>query len=85
MTITTLTLKEHHSGGGNIVLNSYNCFLSVHVSVTVEVVFFFSSACVSSVGVALSRGHGKYFFRGNISVEAGTSFQPWHLLKALIQ
>uniref|UniRef100_A0A671YMR4 Calcium channel, voltage dependent, alpha2/delta subunit 3 n=1 Tax=Sparus aurata TaxID=8175 RepID=A0A671YMR4_SPAAU len=27
--------------------------------------------CVSSVGVALSRGHGKYFFRGNVSVEAG--------------
>ncbi|KAM7402145.1 hypothetical protein PAMP_017410 [Pampus punctatissimus] len=24
-----------------------------------------------SVGVALSRGHGKYFFRGNVSVEAG--------------
>lgn len=28
----------------------------------------------SSVGVALSRGHGKYFFRGNVSVEAGMSF-----------
>uniref|UniRef100_A0A672Y383 Calcium channel, voltage dependent, alpha2/delta subunit 3 n=1 Tax=Sphaeramia orbicularis TaxID=375764 RepID=A0A672Y383_9TELE len=26
-----------------------------------------------SVGVALSRGHGKYFFRGNVSVEAGMS------------
>uniref|UniRef100_A0AAX7TX59 Calcium channel, voltage dependent, alpha2/delta subunit 3 n=1 Tax=Astatotilapia calliptera TaxID=8154 RepID=A0AAX7TX59_ASTCA len=24
-----------------------------------------------SVGVALSRGHGKYFFRGNVSLEAG--------------
>uniref|UniRef100_A0A8C6M8J3 Calcium channel, voltage dependent, alpha2/delta subunit 3 n=1 Tax=Nothobranchius furzeri TaxID=105023 RepID=A0A8C6M8J3_NOTFU len=24
-----------------------------------------------SVGVALSRGHGKYFFRGNVSMEAG--------------
>uniref|UniRef100_A0AAY4A7L3 Calcium channel, voltage dependent, alpha2/delta subunit 3 n=1 Tax=Denticeps clupeoides TaxID=299321 RepID=A0AAY4A7L3_9TELE len=24
-----------------------------------------------SVGVALSRGHGKYFFKGNVSVEAG--------------
>uniref|UniRef100_A0A8C7XMB5 Calcium channel, voltage dependent, alpha2/delta subunit 3 n=1 Tax=Oryzias sinensis TaxID=183150 RepID=A0A8C7XMB5_9TELE len=24
-----------------------------------------------SVGVALSRGHGKYFFRGNVSVDAG--------------
>ncbi|KAF3689884.1 Voltage-dependent calcium channel subunit alpha-2/delta-3 [Channa argus] len=24
-----------------------------------------------SVGVSLSRGHGKYFFRGNVSVEAG--------------
>lgn len=31
--------------------------------------------CVSSVGVALSRGHGKYFFRGNVSVEAGMSLQ----------
>lgn len=28
----------------------------------------------SSVGVALSRGHGKYFFRGNVSVDAGMSF-----------
>uniref|UniRef100_A0A8D3DVA6 Calcium channel, voltage dependent, alpha2/delta subunit 3 n=1 Tax=Scophthalmus maximus TaxID=52904 RepID=A0A8D3DVA6_SCOMX len=28
-----------------------------------------------SVGVALSRGHGKYFFRGNVSLEAGASLQ----------
>lgn len=27
----------------------------------------------SSVGVALSRGHGKYFFRGNVTVDSGTS------------
>uniref|UniRef100_A0AAR2JJC7 VWFA domain-containing protein n=1 Tax=Pygocentrus nattereri TaxID=42514 RepID=A0AAR2JJC7_PYGNA len=26
---------------------------------------------VCSVGVALSRGHGKYFFKGNVSLEAG--------------
>ena len=25
-----------------------------------------------SVGVALSRGHGKYFFKGNVSIDAGT-------------
>lgn len=32
------------------------------------------SVCVSSsVGVALSRGHGKYFFRGNVSLDAGTA------------
>lgn len=24
-----------------------------------------------SLGVALSRGHGKYFFRGNVTVEEG--------------
>lgn len=30
------------------------------------------SVCATSVGVALSRGHGKFFFRGNVSVEAGT-------------
>lgn len=32
-------------------------------------VSFPARAC--SVGVALSRGHGKYFFRGNVSVETG--------------
>lgn len=24
-----------------------------------------------SLGVALSRGHGKYFFRGNVTIEEG--------------
>lgn len=32
----------------------------------------------SSVGVALSRGHGKYFFRGNVSLEAGTPLFDLH-------
>lgn len=40
----------------------------------------FSTVCISSVGVALSRGQGKYFFRGNVSVEAGMSLQLCHLL-----
>lgn len=30
--------------------------------------FFFS------LGVALSRGHGKFFFRGNVTVEEGRKF-----------
>jgi len=34
---------------------------------TFEIVF--SVFC--SVGVVLSRGHGKYFFKGNVSLEAG--------------
>uniref|UniRef100_A0A671YMQ0 Calcium channel, voltage dependent, alpha2/delta subunit 3 n=1 Tax=Sparus aurata TaxID=8175 RepID=A0A671YMQ0_SPAAU len=29
------------------------------------------SVSISDEGLALSRGHGKYFFRGNVSVEAG--------------
>uniref|UniRef100_A0AAR2LQX6 VWFA domain-containing protein n=1 Tax=Pygocentrus nattereri TaxID=42514 RepID=A0AAR2LQX6_PYGNA len=29
-----------------------------------------------SVGVALSRGHGKYFFKGNVSLEAGEFISP---------
>lgn len=31
------------------------------------------SACFS-LGVALSRGHGKFFFRGNVTVEEGRKF-----------
>lgn len=33
MTITTLTLKGHHSGGGRVLLHSRNDFLPVYVSV----------------------------------------------------
>uniref|UniRef100_A0A671YMH1 Calcium channel, voltage dependent, alpha2/delta subunit 3 n=1 Tax=Sparus aurata TaxID=8175 RepID=A0A671YMH1_SPAAU len=33
------------------------------------------SVSISDEGLALSRGHGKYFFRGNVSVEAGMSLQ----------
>lgn len=29
-----------------------------------------------SLGVALSRGHGKYFFRGNVTIEEGKAV-PW--------
>lgn len=29
-----------------------------------------------SLGVALSRGHGKYFFRGNVTIEEGKG-QTW--------
>uniref|UniRef100_A0A672G419 Calcium channel, voltage dependent, alpha2/delta subunit 3 n=1 Tax=Salarias fasciatus TaxID=181472 RepID=A0A672G419_SALFA len=36
-----------------------------------------------SVGVALSRGHGKYFFRGNVSVEAGTPLLCFFFLKKI--
>uniref|UniRef100_A0A8P4GI48 Calcium channel, voltage dependent, alpha2/delta subunit 3 n=1 Tax=Dicentrarchus labrax TaxID=13489 RepID=A0A8P4GI48_DICLA len=36
-----------------------------------------------SVGVALSRGHGKYFFRGNVSVEAGMSLTLYVTLTCL--
>lgn len=76
MTIITLTLKEHPSGGEKVLLQSD--VIPVYVGGyrliwTHRLVQ--SSVCVSSVGVALSRGHGKYFFRGNVSVEAGTSFQ----------
>uniref|UniRef100_A0A667YIN5 Calcium channel, voltage dependent, alpha2/delta subunit 3 n=1 Tax=Myripristis murdjan TaxID=586833 RepID=A0A667YIN5_9TELE len=39
--------------------NTYQCYVE-----EINKVPFF-------VGVALSRGHGKYFFRGNVSVEAG--------------
>uniref|UniRef100_A0A4W6ESD3 Calcium channel, voltage dependent, alpha2/delta subunit 3 n=1 Tax=Lates calcarifer TaxID=8187 RepID=A0A4W6ESD3_LATCA len=39
---------------------------SLHSSVT-----FCQFMSPFHVGVALSRGHGKYFFRGNVSVEAG--------------
>lgn len=31
------------------------------------------SACFS-LGVALSKGHGKFFFRGNVTVEEGREF-----------
>ncbi len=31
-----------------------------------------------SVGVALSRGHGKYFFKGNVSLEAGEDLRSLH-------
>ncbi|XP_035193770.1 voltage-dependent calcium channel subunit alpha-2/delta-3 [Oxyura jamaicensis] len=30
-----------------------------------------------SLGVALSRGHGKYFFRGNVTVEEGKILSTW--------
>lgn len=32
-----------------------------------------------SLGVALSRGHGKYFFRGNVTIEEGKTL-PWSVL-----
>ena len=35
--------------------------------------FFFS------LGVALSRGHGKFFFRGNVTVEEGKKFSLYSL------
>lgn len=36
-----------------------------------------------SLGVALSRGHGKYFFRGNVTIEEGKMLLAWHGEKAL--
>lgn len=33
--------------------------------------FLFVSFVCFSLGVALSRGHGKFFFRGNVTVEEG--------------
>lgn len=32
-----------------------------------------------SLGVALSRGHGKFFFRGNVTVEEGRKFSLYTL------
>lgn len=43
-----------------------------HKSVPVNVTDF--KICfvpLHSLGVALSRGHGKYFFRGNVTIEEG--------------
>lgn len=34
------------------------------------------SVSLHSLGVALSRGHGKYFFRGNVTIEEGKA-QTW--------
>lgn len=42
--------------------------MSVIVCLTDFKVCFIS---LHSLGVALSRGHGKYFFRGNVTVEEG--------------
>lgn len=42
--------------------------MSVTVCLTDFKVCFIS---LHSLGVALSRGHGKYFFRGNVTVEEG--------------
>lgn len=67
MIITSPTLKERRSGAYREAM--WAIFVSFAHSLAV------SSVCVRSVGVALSRGHGKYFFRGNVSVEAGMSFQ----------
>lgn len=53
--------------------------LNVFYCVTDFKVCFIS---LHSLGVALSRGHGKYFFRGNVTVEEGkilsTSSHSWH-------
>lgn len=43
-----------------------------HKSIPVDAVDF--KVCfvsLHSLGVALSRGHGKYFFRGNVTIEEG--------------
>lgn len=32
-----------------------------------------------SLGVALSRGHGKFLFRGNVTVEEGKKFTLSHI------
>lgn len=32
---------------------------------------FFFIIIIFSLGVALSKGHGKFFFRGNVTVEEG--------------
>uniref|UniRef100_A0A674EBA5 Calcium channel, voltage dependent, alpha2/delta subunit 3 n=1 Tax=Salmo trutta TaxID=8032 RepID=A0A674EBA5_SALTR len=51
----------------------YSVFGKPALTVTVDFSLLLTLPCVSvfSVGVALSRGHGKFFFRGNVSVEAG--------------
>uniref|UniRef100_A0A8C7T660 Calcium channel, voltage dependent, alpha2/delta subunit 3 n=1 Tax=Oncorhynchus mykiss TaxID=8022 RepID=A0A8C7T660_ONCMY len=51
----------------------YSVFGKPALRVTVDFSLLLTLLCVSvfSVGVALSRGHGKFFFRGNVSVEAG--------------
>jgi hypothetical protein len=49
---------------------------SIPVDATDFKVFFVS---LHSLGVALSRGHGKYFFRGNVTIEEGKVW-PWLLL-----
>lgn len=34
-------------------------------------VFVLVCVCMCSVGVALTRGHGKHLFKGNVTLEAG--------------
>lgn len=79
MTITTQTLKARPSGERKIFVNlpaMTVCYLLSWLQVSSRTNWLhLSSVCVSSVGVALSRGHGKSFFRGNVSVEAGMLVQ----------
>lgn len=58
---------DHSTLAGNVRNeNSSECLL-LFVLPDFKVCFI----SLHSLGVALSRGHGKYFFRGNVTVEEG--------------
>lgn len=71
MTITTLTSKEHLLGEINEnTFWSGKFYLHTFLRQDIDIYWCLCSWCFS-LGVALSRGHGKFFFRGNVTVEEG--------------
>lgn len=77
MIITTPTSRGRRSGEApNDLMTSFATFIPIFFVQCrggdfphCETLFLFF--CLFSLGVALSRGHGKFFFTGNVTVEEG--------------
>lgn len=72
MTTTTQTSRGLHSGKKMLV---YPLFFNNNK-------LWLESKYINmlSLGVALSRGHGKYFFRGNVTIEEGKNLSIYYIL-----